>query len=88
MNNYILRGKWDSKRRARDLNSLRKWLAGIFNESMSAGGLDVYQVNKDGRMRFVGRIGTYNGVPVWYTKLPAVVSNFKRINLKTGKLMR
>lgn len=88
MKNYILRGKWDSPRRAKDLNSLRKWLANIFNGDQSTKGLDVYEVNKKGNLRFVGRIGTYNGIPVWYSKLSAIVNSGKRINLKTGKLMR
>ena len=86
MQTYVLIAKWESTRRALDLDHLRKWLANLYGGTLR-GGIDVYTVNKDGSRRFLGKFGGYNYLPVWYTKLPAAVNDCRVIDKKTGKLM-
>ena len=86
MQTYILRGKWESTRRAKDLDHLRKWLAGLYNGDKNPN-IDVEVITKDGNKRFVGKFGIYRGKPVWYPKIPAPVNKCLPIDKKTGKLI-
>lgn len=85
MNTYILRVHWDSEHKAKDLDSLRKWLVRIY-KGMDRINVDVYIKTKSGK-RFLGTFVTHNNVPVWYSRVPSIVNDFKRINPKNGKLM-
>lgn len=86
MNTYILRGRWDSERKAKDLDSLRKWLVGVYKGDMGGYSLDIYIKTKSGK-RFLGKFASYNNVPVWYSRVPSIVNDFKRVNPENGKLM-
>lgn len=84
MNTYILRIHWDSEKKAKDLDHLRKYLVDLYRTIDTQ--VDVYLKTANGK-RFVGAFGKYNGVPVWYTKLPTAVNNCRQINPVNGKLL-
>lgn len=84
MNTYILRIHWDSEKKAKDLDHLRKWLADLYKGDTVK--VDVYLKTEKGK-RFLGQFGKYNGKAVWYSHVPSIVNDYRLIDPKTGKLI-
>lgn len=82
MNTYILRIKWESEHKAKDLDHLRKWLVYLSDGKEK---VDVYIKTNNGT-RFIGMFSTYWGLPVWYNKSYTIVNDCRVIDKKTGKL--